>query len=103
MRNTTEGRRRKKTSRSRGKRKEHHRRKKKAQSGARALQSCDHGSHPSSFLLLILCSVQLLVSFSKGLDVIFVSLCISFDIIYMYESFLLLIGDFILFVMLDFI
>ena len=45
--------------------------------------------------------MQWLDSFSKGLDVIFVPLCISFDILYMYESFLLIIGDFILFVKLD--
>ena len=57
---------------------------KKAQSRARALQSCNHGSYPLSFLLLVLCSMQWLVSFSKGLDVIFVPLCISFDIIYVW-------------------
>jgi len=58
--------------------------KKKVESRARALQSCDRGSHPSSFLLLVLCSVQWSVSFSKRLDVIFVLLCISFDIIYVW-------------------
>ena len=30
--------------------------KEKKESGVEALQSCDRGSHPSSFLLLVLCS-----------------------------------------------
>jgi len=76
-------------------------RKKKGEGGAWVLQSCDCGSHPSSFLLLIFCSTQWSVSFSKGLDVIFIPLCIFFYIIFMYESFVLIIGDFILFIMFD--
>jgi len=58
--------------------------KKKVESGAQVLQSCDHWSHPSSFLLLVLCSTQWSISFSKGLDIVFVPLCISFDIIYVW-------------------
>ena len=58
--------------------------KKKVESRARALQCCDRESRPSSFLMLILCSTQWIISFSQGLDVIFVPLCISFDIIYVW-------------------
>ena len=53
------------------------------------------------YILLILCSKQWSASFFKGLDVIFIPLCIFFYILYMYESFLLITGDFIMFVMLN--
>ena len=46
------------------------------------LPICGRGSLSSSFLLLMLCSTQWSTSFSKGLDVIFIPLCISFDIIH---------------------
>ena len=58
--------------------------KKKVESRAWALQIYDRGLHPLSFLLLVLCSTQWLISFSKGFDVIFVPLYIFWYYIYVW-------------------
>jgi len=55
--NSHEGKREKRSSSLKPERKTQ-KKKEKRKSGAEVLESCDHGSHPSSFLLLVLCSAQ---------------------------------------------